>query len=273
MTFREARNFLRRAGIETDARDAALLFERFCGVPEAGLLTDPDREFDNPELQNALQKRAERIPLQYLLGEWTFYRQRYRVTPDCLIPRQDTEVLVELAVRMLPPGAYFADLCTGSGCIAVSTLAERRDTRAIAVELSAKALELAEYNAALNGVKDRFNGVFGDVLKTLSFGDEKPAAILSNPPYIRSDVIPTLEREVQAEPRMALDGGADGMIFYRALVQIAREWLHKDGFCLFEIGFDQGEAIRELARTVGFSCRIHRDLGGQDRVAELRRTF
>ena len=273
MTFREAREELRKAGIESDLRDAALLFEKFCGVPESILLAFPDREYESPALQAALKRRAERFPLQYLIGEWQFFRQRYEVSPACLIPRQDTEVLVEHAIRLLPQGAFFADLCTGSGCIAVSVLAERQDTRAVAVELSEEALALANRNAARNGVEKRFEGVPGDVLHADFLTAEKPAAILSNPPYIPSDVIRTLSPEVRTEPNVALDGGADGLVFYRALLQIAQKWLKADGFCLFEIGFDQGEAIGRLAKSAGFSCKVHRDYGGQDRVAELRRTF
>ena len=273
MTFREAREKLRKAGIESDLQDAALLFEKFCGVSESTLLAFPDREYDSPALKAALQRRAERFPLQYIVGEWQFFRQRYEVSPACLIPRQDTEVLVERAIRLLPQGAFFADLCTGSGCIAISVLAERRDTRAVAVELSARALEIAKRNALRNGVADRFEGIRGDILRAGFLTGEKPAAILSNPPYIPSAVIPTLAPEVQKEPRMALDGGADGMTFYRALLRIAREWLRQEGFCLFEIGFDQGEKICRLAESVGFSCEIRKDYGGQDRVAELRRTF
>ena len=273
MTFREAREELRKAGIESDLQDAALLFEKFCGVPESTLLAFPDREYDSPALRAALQRRAERFPLQYILGEWQFFRQRYEVSPACLIPRQDTEILVEQAIRLLPQGAFFADLCTGSGCIAVSVLAERQDTRAVAVELSEEALELAKRNAVRNGVEKRFTGVRGDVLHADFLTPEKPAAILSNPPYIPTAVVPTLSPEVRSEPNMALDGGADGMLFYRALLQVADRWLPDDGFCLFEIGFDQGEEICRLANSAGFSCRIHKDYGGQDRVVELRRTF
>lgn len=273
MTFREAREKLRQAGIESDSRDAALLFEKFCGVSESVLFADPDREYESQALQTALKRRAEHFPLQYLIGEWSFFRQQYEVTPACLIPRQDTEILVEHAIRSLPQGAFFADLCTGSGCIAISVLAERQDTHAVAVELSADALALAKRNALQNGVEKRFEGIAGDVLHADFLTAEKPAAILSNPPYIPSGVIPTLAPEVRAEPRMALDGGADGLVFYRALLRIAQKWLRTDGFCLFEIGFDQGEEIRRLAECAGFFCTVHKDYGGQDRIAELRRTI
>ena len=167
--------------------------------------------------------------------------------------------------------AYFADLCTGSGCIAVSTLAERADTRALALDFSEGALALAQENAVHNGVADRVEFRRADLLTLAPQSLGRFDAILSNPPYIRSDVIPGLSDEVRHEPRMALDGGADGLVFYRALLRQAGECLNAAGFCLFEIGYDQGEDIRALAVDAGFRCTVRRDLGGQDRVAVLTR--
>ncbi len=274
MTYRELCEALSRAGCDDAQWDALLLLERFCGIDRADVRMDPQRQYGGDALENAVQRRLAHEPLQYILGEWEFYKQRYEVSPDCLIPRQDTEVLVEEAIRLIPKDGFFADLCTGSGCIAVSTLAERPDLRALAVDLSEGALALAVRNAAQNGVSDRFRAEIGDVLH-LS-GDllkryPRPNAILSNPPYIRTDVLETLSDEVQKEPRMALDGGKDGVLFYRALVSLAAEWLSPDGFCLFEIGFDQGEEIVEIAREGGFQCAVKKDLCGMDRVAYLWR--
>jgi release factor glutamine methyltransferase len=139
------------------------------------------------------------------------------------------------------------------------------------VELSPDALEIAKRNAKRNGVEGRYTAVLGDVLAPSAdwITAEKPMAILSNPPYIRTDVIEGLSPEVGHEPRMALDGGADGLIFYRALLELATSWLADGGFCLFEIGYDQGDELRELAAAHGFSCEIKKDLGGCDRVAIL----
>lgn len=270
MTYRELCDRLKRAGIESAEWDAELLFERFVGVSTAALLSDPDRDYDLPALEAAVSRREDREPLQYILGEWAFYRQTYRVSPACLIPRQDTEILVEQAVKLLPEGAFFADLCTGSGCIAISTLAERRDTRALAVELSEDALAIAKENAALNGVEDRIQWERADVLRLTDafFASYPPLdAILSNPPYIRTAVLGDLQDEVRHEPTMALDGGEDGLVFYRALLRLSKTCLKPEGICLFEIGFDQGEDLRRLAAEHGFTCQILRDLGGQDRVA------
>ena len=274
MTYRELCERLKCSGVESPEWDAQELIGHFCGADRLRILADPDADWESDLLKNAADRRCAREPLQYILGEWCFYRQTYEVSPDCLIPRSDTECLVEEAVRRLPPNAFFADLCTGSGCIAVSTLAERPDTVAVAVELSEGALALARRNAARNGVAKRLTLERADVLglnEAFLNRYPKPQAILSNPPYIRSDVIPTLQAEVAREPSMALDGGKDGLVFYRALVELADRWLDEGGFCLFEIGYDQGKEICELASAQGFSCEIWKDLGGCDRVAFLRR--
>ena len=272
MTYREICRALEIAGVDTPQWDAQLLIEHFCGKDRLFLLGNPDQELDSKELEQAVAKRCQREPLQYLIGTWSFYNQTYEVSPACLIPRSDTEILVEEAIKRLPQNAFFADLCTGSGCIAVSVLAERYDTRAVAVDLSSDALTLAKRNAERNGVSERFRGILGDVLHfstKLMESIPRPHAILSNPPYIPTSVLKDLSPEVGREPRMALDGGDDGLIFYRELFRVAREWLADDGFCLFEIGYDQGNSLRALAAENGFSCEIKRDLGGCDRVAIL----
>ena len=274
MTYRQIVERLTAAGIDTPEWDASLLVEHFCAADRATATLFPDRDYADPALARAVRSRAERVPLQYLLGEWQFFRQTYEVTPDCLIPRADTEVLVERAIRAMPPSSFFADLCTGSGCIAISTLCERPDTTAIAVDLSRAALDVATRNADKNGVTERLEICRADILSEnteWAFSRPRPSAILSNPPYIRSAALLELSPEVLAEPRMALDGGADGLVFYRALLRLARDWLASDGFCLFEIGYDQADDLRRLADENGFLCTILRDYGGNDRVAELRR--
>ena len=274
MTYAEICSALRAAGVENPGADARLLLEHFCGVSPAAVLADPGRDYGGGALNRALQARCARVPLQYLLGSWEFCRQRYEVSPDCLIPRADTELLVEEALASLPPGAFFADFCTGSGCIAVSVLAERPDTRCLAVELSEPALALAVRNAGRNGVAQRFAPLRADVLRLTPealAAWPRPDALLSNPPYIRTGELETLSPEVRQEPRMALDGGADGLRFYRALIALAADWLKPDGFCLFEIGSDQAGELTALAEQSGFSCRVLRDLGERDRVAILNR--
>ena len=269
MTYQEICQALSAVGVDSAEWDAQLLIEHFCKKDRLWILSHPQENLVSDALDEAVSKRCARQPLQYLIGAWDFYNQTYEVSPACLIPRSDTEILVEEAIKRLPPNAFFADLCTGSGCIAISTLAERPDTHAIAVELSEDALALANRNAERNGVADRFCGVCQDVLHFSGDPDNRPLAILSNPPYIRTSVIKELSPEVKQEPHMALDGGEDGLLFYRALLKIARTWLREDGFCLFEIGYDQGADLQALARENGFSCMIRKDYGGCDRVAIL----
>lgn len=272
MTYSEVRQRLIAGGVPSPDTEARLLIRSFAGVPEAIQLADRAREYPDASLLPAIARRVAGEPLAYILGQWQFYRQTYEVTPDCLIPREDTELLVTYAVEHLPRGARFCDLCTGSGCVAISTLAERGDTFCDALELYPKTLELARRNAKRNGVEHRFRGIRADVLR--GEGVETGtcySAILSNPPYIPTSVIATLSREVRHEPAAALDGGEDGMLFYRAILDGYRQYLAPGGMFLFEIGYDEGDAIRRLAERHGFGCLVEKDLGGNDRLAILQR--
>ena len=258
MTKDEVVKTLLAAGIENAAFEAGLLLEAF----------------SDQALEKAVARRAEHYPLQYILGEWAFYREVYEVGEECLIPRSDTEILVEQAIKMLPNGAHFADLCTGSGCIAVSTLKNRPDTTAVAVDVFPQTLALAKRNAEKNGVMERLACVLGDVTKAPEapeFAAGTFDAILSNPPYILDSVMGDLQKEVQFEPRAALAGGPDGMDFYRAILTHWKKLLTPTGFILFEIGYDQRKAMEALADEHGFSATVMRDFGGNDRVAILER--
>ena len=272
MTYRQLCAKLQDAKIENAEWDAICLMEHFCAVSPSLLRASPDRNYDNAALEDAVRRRLAHEPLQYILGEWEFYRQKYEVSPDCLIPRADTEILVDTAIHLLPRGARFADLCTGSGCIAVSTLAERLDTQAVALEKFPATLALAQRNAIKNGVAERFVGILADVLFPSPLLDEHAPfdAILSNPPYIPTSKIAALAPEVHAEPEAALDGGEDGLLFYRAILQNYAPLLKEDGFFLFEIGFDQADDIIALGKAQNFAhIRVLRDLGNRDRVVYL----
>lgn len=245
------------SGVENARWEARLLCESLTGEALAA----------------AVERRCTGYPLQYLLGQWEFYRETYEVNENCLIPRADTEVLVEKAVSLLPQGARFLDLCTGSGCVAISTLCARPDAEAVAVDLFEKTLELALRNAARNGVAQRMTGMLADVLAAppTELTEGGFDAILSNPPYIRAEVMPTLQREVQHEPAAALCGGADGLDFYRAILERWSRLLRPRGFFLFEIGYDQAQALEELGAKYGFSHTVWRDYGGNDRVVMLQK--
>ena len=254
MTYSEARDALKAAGIENFDIEARILEEEL-----------------GDKLEAAIKKRCSGYPLQYIIGKWWLARCEFFVDESCLVPRPDTETVIEQAVKLLPRDAVFADLCTGSGCIAISVLDMRPDTRADAYELYPETLDMARKNAAHNGVDQRFCGILGDVTDKSLLGDKKYAAIISNPPYIRHDVVPTLSREVSFEPAAALDGGVDGLDFYRAIVSNFAVNLDDGGKFIFEIGFDQAEDLKNIAKERGFCCRIVRDLGGNDRVAVLWR--
>ena len=236
-----------------DKRDRALLEEAF---PEG-------KDFDR-----ALARLKSGEPLAYVLGEWYFYGLTFKLNDACLIPRPDTEHVVDKAIAGIKKGGCFIDLCTGSGCIAVSVLKNRPDLTAYALDISGRALEKAKENATLNGVSDRITFIEGDVFAFEPSELPAFAAVISNPPYIRSDVVPTLE-VAKSEPWEALDGGEDVMDFYRFIIKKYCDKLTRGGEFIFEIGYDQGEAIRLLARQNGLDCEITKDYGGNDRVARV----
>jgi release factor glutamine methyltransferase len=273
-SYRSLTEVLLQAGIDEAADEAALLLEGFAGVSRVSLMTDRDRVFDIPALDAAVERRRERYPLQYILGKWEFFGLPFTVDERCLVPRPDTECLVEEAVRLIPAGGHFADLCTGSGCIAVATLSSRPDLTAVALELYPDTLALATKNAEDNGVSGRFTPICADLLKdgVTALSPHAPFdAILSNPPYIPTSVIHGLSPEVHHEPFAALDGGEDGLLFYRAILRNYAGLIRPGGHILLEIGYDQADALRALCAEVLPACAVSvlRDLGGNDRVVRV----
>ncbi len=229
-----------------------------------------------PENSSAFANAAARLeagePLAYIVGEQYFYGERYKLNSDCLIPRPDTECIVERLTGLLPKGTRFADFCTGSGCIAISTLCHTEGTTALAVDISVGALAMARENAALNRVADRIEFLQADLLSPEFDPGCRFDAVVSNPPYIRSGVIPTLDVSVRDhEPLRALDGGDDGMIFYRMLICRFDDFVVEGGVMLLEIGYDQREQIERLCANAGLTVSIERDYGGNDRAAIVTR--
>lgn len=272
MTYNEICAALANAEIENHRGETAMLICHFCNVTKAELLLRHDEDFDSPELEEAVIKRCGHYPLQYILGYWSFCNETYKVTEDTLIPRQDTEKLVELAVKLLPENARIIDLCTGSGCVAISTLAARQDCTAVAVDLFSETLNIARENAEANGVGDRMGFIAQDVLFPAFMGSlGKFDCILSNPPYIETNQIPLLDEELFFEPRAALDGGDDGLDFYKIIIGEYGEYLSDNGAMLLEIGCDQAKAVTAIATVAGMRCEIYKDYGGNDRVAYLKK--
>ena len=262
----EGQRRLAAAGVEEAAVDAWLLFSYDKKVDRTWYLLNRTQRASGEEQEAYLKliaRRCERVPLQHITGEQEFMGLPFRVTPDVLIPRQDTEVLVEECLRHLAPGNIFLDLCTGSGCILVSLLHYAKGTFGTGADLSGKALAVAKGNVEANGVEARL--VQGDLFEPVTGTFD---LIVSNPPYISSAEIETLTPEVREhEPRMALDGTADGLFFYRRIVQESPSYLKEGGWLCMEIGYDQGAAVQQLMEARGFvTVSVIKDLAGLDRV-------
>ena len=261
---------LTAAGIEEAKLDARLLLEELCGTDRNDLLVHGDRpvtEQQENSYVNYIELRSRHIPLQHITGYQEFMGLRFKVTPDVLIPRQDTETLVEEVLKNLHDGMRILDLCTGSGCILLSLLRYSNDCVGVGVDLSKKALAVAEENAGSLGLTAEF--VQGDLFEPVT---GKFEIIVSNPPYIPSNVIPTLMDEVREhDPLMALDGKEDGLYFYREITGKASEYLYPGGMLLLEIGCEQAGAVTELMKNAGYrDVTVCKDLAGLDRVVSGR---
>ena len=266
MTLAEAILILRESGVSSPEYDARELFRVFADVG-SGLITQSTSS-ESEQLIKAIKRRADREPLQYIIGTVGFYREEYKVTPDCLIPRSDTEILVDYAVKNIPEGEFFADLCSGSGCIGISTLKNTTGTYCEAFDISDSALALTLENAQKNGVEDRLTAIKKDLLT------EEPEreyfAMLSNPPYIPKEVYESLDMEIFSEPKIAFVGGEDGLLFYKRLIPMCKKRIKDGVFIALEIGYDQAESLKSLATKNGCTCEILKDYSGNDRVAILR---
>ena len=258
---------LQKAGITDAELDARLLLEFICHTDRNALYAHGDQEIEDEKMQDFLQlieKRAVHIPLQHLTGEQNFMGLDFLVNEHVLIPRQDTEILVEEIMRDLHDGIRILDMCTGSGCVLISILKNVHGTGGYGYDISKQAINVAKENAKLNDVPAIFerSNLFEDV------ADETFDVIVSNPPYIRSDEIPFLMPEVsEFEPHEALDGKEDGLFFYRKIIQESPDYLTDGGYLLFEIGYDQGAAVKELLDAHGFQdTKVIKDLPGKDRV-------
>jgi len=261
---------LKEAEIGEAQLDARLLLEEVCGTDHNTLLCHGDREVSEAEeeqYRRALEQRAVHVPLQHLLGYQDFMGLRFQVNEHVLIPRQDTEILVEEAMRYLHDGMRILDLCTGSGCILLSLLHYSNDCEGTGVDISKEALQVAALNAELLGIKADF--LKSDLYEKVT---GKFDLLVSNPPYIERKVIPTLMEEVREyDLYIALDGGEDGLDFYRRIIGGAQNYLKRGGQILMEIGSGQAQAVSELLREAGFKeIDVCRDFAGLDRVVSGR---
>ncbi len=273
--YTEGKNRLQKAGVQSYEFDARqLLFFVFSIDANQYLLNQsmPLSEEEEKKVNSyfeAIQKRSEKIPLQYITGEQNFCGLDFYVNENVLIPRLDTEVLVEKILECEEPGQSVMDMCTGSGCIAI-TLQKLGGFQVMAVDISEEALTLARKNAQRNQAQVTFfqSNMFDQLSNT-----SKVDVIVSNPPYIESKVVDELDDEVKKyEPRLALDGMEDGLHFYRILAREGKRFLNEGGRLYVEIGFDQAEAVKEIFGAQGFlDIQVYKDLAGLDRVVAMHR--
>jgi release factor glutamine methyltransferase len=267
----ETRNRLKAAGLRGPVIDARLLVEAAAEASRADIIAEPHRPL-TPEqaatLESYIARRERREPVSHILGRRGFWTLMLRVTPDVLTPRPDTERVVDIALEDFPQYAAWSvlDLGVGSGAILLAILAERPAARGLGVDISEEALAVARDNAASLGLADRMALMRADwsaLLEADSFD-----LVVCNPPYIAAEVIPTLEPEVRDhEPRLALEGGADGLDHYRVLAPEILRVLKPGGRFAVEIGYDQKDAVEALFRDAGGQgVRTIRDLADHDRV-------
>ncbi len=275
MTYRECYEqgcrTLQAAGIEEATLDARLLLEAVCGTDRNDLLVHGEQPV-MPQAEEKylhwIRQRAEHIPLQQLTGEQDFMGLTFSVNEHVLIPRQDTEILVEEVLKELHDRMRILDMCTGSGCILLSLLHYSNDCEGLGVDLSAEALEVAGRNVLKVLTQEKSEHAHFLQSDLFEKVEGKFEIIVSNPPYIASAEIEKLMPEVRDhEPRMALDGTEDGLHFYRRIIKEAGKHLVNSGMLFFEVGYDQGQAVSELMRTEGYhEVQVVQDYAGLDRV-------
>lgn len=267
------RGCLREKGIENSELDAWLLMEYVCEITRTWYFLHQEEQPEEKKAEQyweLVKKRGEHIPLQQLTHEAYFYGLKFYVDENVLAPRQDTESLVDEVLGKFPDDREMEilDLCTGSGCILLSILANRQGARGTGTDLSKKALAVAERNSRNLGIRARW--IHSDLFEEIQGQYD---IIVSNPPYIRTDVIGSLMEEVRLhEPYMALNGHEDGLYFYRKIIAQAEDYLKPKGLLAFEIGYDQGEMVSFMMKKQGYNqVEVVKDLAGLDRVVTGRK--
>lgn len=271
-TLDTAKKMLESAGVPDADVDAWLLFEDTFEMNRSQYFMKCNDEADTDKLniyQERLDRRSKREPLQYIIGSTCFMGYDFKVTPAVLIPRYDTEILVEETLKLIKVGDRVLDMCTGSGCIIESIALMASISEGIGADISKDAVEIASYNAkdhALNNVKIIESDLFENI-------DGEFEVIVSNPPYIRSDDIPDLMKEVKdCEPILALDGSVDGLKFYRSITKHSISYLKDGGYLIYEIGYDQAKDVVQILKENGYTdTKVIKDLAGLDRVVYGRK--
>lgn len=273
--YQQGASQLENAGLPDAHTDAWVLLEFVTGMSKASYFANLQKELC-AEMQSQyflhIARRKERIPVQHITGQQEFMGYMFHVNEHVLIPRQDTETLVEEALKIISPQNSVLDMCTGSGCILLSLIkyaGEKRHIdglRGTGIDISEQALKIAKENACALNVEVRF--VQSDLFENVAETDEKYDLIISNPPYIRTEVIEELQTEVRChDPYIALDGKEDGLYFYKRIISDSIRFIKNGGWLMFEIGFDQGKDVAALMEQAGYKeVYIKKDLAGLDRV-------
>jgi release factor glutamine methyltransferase len=277
---REAAQTLRQWGVPDARREARSLLEHVIGRDRTFIITHAE-DLITPEEQQSFRgcvaRRAAGEPLQYIIGSQAFFGLDFEVTKDVLIPRPETELLVETALALVDSGPEAPSVCdvgTGSGCIAVALLHENQRATALGIDLSIEAIQVARRNAARHSVGARISFLVADCLSALGSGKPTFDLVVSNPPYVAASALEGLQREVRDhEPRLALTPGVDGLTIIRRLLVDSGPFVKTGGHLLLEIGFDQGAAVERLIdRTSWKVLDIHHDLQGIPRIVALQKT-
>jgi release factor glutamine methyltransferase len=276
---REAAQTLRQGGVPDAHREAGSLLQHVIDRDRTFLITHAEdliTPLEQQSFRECVGRRAEGEPLQYITGRQAFFGLDFEVTKDVLIPRPETELLVEAALPLIgngPPAPSICDVGTGSGCIAVALLHENQRATAVGIDLSIDAIQVARRNSVRHSVAARISFLAADCLSALGTGKPIFDLVVSNPPYVAASALDGLQREVREhEPRLALTAGIDGLTIIRRLLLDSGAFLRAGGHLLIEIGFDQGEAVERLIdRTNWKFLEIHQDLQGIPRIVALQK--
>lgn len=272
-------NYLDKFNIDYDVNDILNLISYTMNIDINTLKLDKNNIYISNENLRILNKRLnmiykDNIPLQHITKKQYFYNEEYHVTSDVLIPRPDTEILVQKAIEYIEKNNFkrLIDMCTGSGCIGISCAKNSNIEEVLMVDISKKALEVANKNIKLNNAEKKCRLLESNLFENIMDKNKKYDIIVSNPPYIRTDDINKLDESVKKEPIIALDGGNDGMFFYNKILFQAREILRENGIVVFEIGYDQLDDIKKvLSKYVEYELlECIKDYGGNDRVVVCR---
>lgn len=273
MTYNEFRTYAQKvlqscSDVENPDFEISLLICNICHIGRARLLAIRGEQIPEkylPELREAVERRAQHEPLQYIIGEWEFFGLRIFCGPGCLIPRPETELLVEKAIKYIPKGGHFLDLCTGSGCISVAILNNRKDVTGTAVDISGEALEYARKNAEYHKVEKRLEIVNMPLEQYLPI--RIPDCIVSNPPYVKTEDVDAFPAVMKYEPRIAFDGGHDGLEFYKTIAQrYSTRFLKDGGVLLLEAGYDTVREVEAILKYRKMQTQVLEDMFGVERV-------